>query len=186
MKNMFVIYGPSGSGQDAILRGIGKLLPIEQTITTTTRVMRPNESDGHPYHFISREKFLEGITQEKFIEYAKTYNDDYYGLTKEEFERVRHSGRIGVWRTDFQGALTAKRLFPKITVLFIHAPLSVLESRIRRRDNPSEAYLEKRLRYIKEWLPKCIYDYKIENEEGKLDEAIQKVFAIIKEHTLAA
>lgn len=185
MQNMFVVYGPSGSGQDAILDGIGKLLPIEQTITTTTRAMRPGESDGHPYHFISRQKFLKGIAQEKFIEYAKTYNDDYYGLTKEEFERVQHSDRIGVWRTDFQGALTAKRLFPDITVLFIHAPLPVLESRIRKRDHPSEAYLEKRLRYIKEWLPKCIYDYKIENEEGKLDEAIQKVFAIIKEHSTA-
>lgn len=182
MQNMFVIYGPSGSGQDSVLEGIKKLLPIELTITTTTRAKRPDEKNGFPYYFTSREKFLKDITKEKFIEYAKTYNDDYYGLTKEEYERVRRSEKIGIWRTDFQGAITAKRLFPDIIVIFIHAPLSVLESRIRRRDNPNAAYIKERLRYIREWLPKCIYDYKIENEDGKLAQAIEQACEIIKKH----
>lgn len=183
---MFVIYGPSGSGQDSVLDGIKKSLPIELTITTTTRAKRPGEKDGHPYYFISREKFLEGIAQNKFIEYAKTYHDDYYGLTKEEFDRVRQSTKIGIWRTDFQGAITAKHLFPEIIILFINAPLAVLESRIRKRDNPSESSLKERLQYIKKWLPQCVYDYKIENQQGKLEETIQKVAAIIKEHSANA
>lgn len=177
---MFVFYGPSGSGQDAIIDGLKKVLPIELTVTTSTRKMRPGESDGKPYYFIPEHEFRAGIAEEKFVEYAQTYNDDFYGLTKKEFERVRHSGKIGIWRTDFQGAHTARSLYPELKIIFIHAPLEILEARIRRRDNPSQEYMEKRLAYIKKWLPKSIYDYKVENEEGKLDQAIEKVAAIIR------
>ena len=182
---MFVFYGPSGSGQDAVIEGIKKVLPLELTITTSTRKMRAGESEGKPYYFISEKSFREGIAEGRFIEYAQTYNDDFYGLTRKEFERVRNSGKIGIWRTDFQGAHTARKLYPDLKIIFINAPLDILERRIRRRDNPSEEYLEKRLDYIKKWLPKVIYDYKVENEEGKLSETIAKVAAIIKEAKLS-
>lgn len=185
MPNMFVFYGASGSGQDAVIDGLKEILPIELTITTSTRSMRPGESQGKPYYFIPEKEFREGISENRFIEYAQTYNDDFYGLTKEEFDRVRHSGKTGIWRTDFQGAHTARSLYPKLKIIFIHAPLEILEARIRRRDNPSEEYLQKRLAYIKKWLPKSIYDYKIENEEGKLDEAIKKVADIIRKEKQA-
>lgn len=183
MPQIFVFYGPSGSGQDAIIEGLKKILPIELTVTTSTRKMRPGESHGKPYYFIPEREFRSGIVQGNFVEYAQTYNDDFYGLAKKEFERVRDSGKIGIWRTDFQGAHTARKLYPELKIIFIHAPLEILEARIRRRDNPSEEYMGKRLAYIKKWLPKSIYDYKIENEEGKLDEAIQKVADIIRQET---
>src|SRR5687768_8478384 len=121
MSNIFVFYGASGSGQDAIIEGLKKILPIELTITTSTRKMRPGESNGKPYYFISEEEFRDGIRDGSFIEYAQTYNDDFYGLTKKEFDRVRHSGKIGIWRTDFQGAHTAKKLYPDHKIIFIYA-----------------------------------------------------------------
>ena len=56
---------------------------------------------------------------------------------------------------------------------------------MRRRETKfNEKIFKQRVKDAKQWLKYLdIYDYVVENEEGKLDEAIQKVFAIIKEHT---
>ena len=52
MKNVFIISGPSGSGQDSIIESLALLLPLKRVITTTTRPKRDTESEGNPYHFI--------------------------------------------------------------------------------------------------------------------------------------
>jgi ribose-phosphate pyrophosphokinase len=50
-----------------------------------------------------------------------------------------------------------------------------------KRDGVSEEYVDERMEYTKEWMKyEHIYDFKIVNEEGKLDEAILKVADIIK------
>ncbi|PIR95197.1 guanylate kinase, partial [Candidatus Falkowbacteria bacterium CG10_big_fil_rev_8_21_14_0_10_37_6] len=54
MQKIFIISGPSGAGEDSVIDGLKKLLPIERVITTTTRAMRKNESQGNPYYFISQ------------------------------------------------------------------------------------------------------------------------------------
>jgi len=53
LKNIFIIYGPSGSGQDSVIEGIEKKIPVERVITTVTRPPRQKESQGHPYYFIT-------------------------------------------------------------------------------------------------------------------------------------
>lgn len=183
-KNLFIISGPSGAGEDSILNGLEKFFPIERAITTTTRAMRPGESQGHPYYFIPRETFQQKITEGAFVEYAQQYNDNLYGVTQEELERLTNSGKIGTWKIDYQGVITAKQLFPDIIAIMISAPLEILEERIRRRDNPSETFLQERMAYSKEWLKHTdLYDYVIENEQGKLDQAIQAVRDIILKHS---
>lgn len=188
MKNIVIISGPAGSGKDAIIDGLEKLLPTERIVTTTTRTSREGESDGHPYYFISREQFEKSIAQHDFAEYSVNENDAYYGVTKEELERVAHSGCIGIWKIDWKGVIAAKRLFPQIPAIFIEVPVEILESRLRSRDKEKgEKYFEERMSYTKEWLKHTdIYDYTIKNEQGKLDEAIQKVGEIIKRHSALA
>jgi guanylate kinase len=183
MKNVFIISGPSGAGEDSIINGIAELFPIERAITTTTRAMRPGESDGNPYYFISEEEFRRRLDGGEFIEHAEQYNGNLYGITKQELDRLEQSGKIGIWKIEYKGVETAKRLFPEIKAILISAPLSILEERIRRRDNPSEEFMRERMEYTREWLKHTdIYDYTVENEQGKLDEAIQKVAAIIRQH----
>lgn len=187
MKNIFILSGPSGAGEDSIIDGLEKHFPIERVITTTTRAMRPGESDGHPYYFITKEDFIQRIADGEFIEYADQYNSNLYGVTKKELDRLENSGKIGIWKIDYQGVATAKRLFPDVVAIFITAPLEILEQRIRMRDNPSETFIQERMSYTKEWLKHTdIYDYTIENEQGKLSEAIQKVGEIIKRHSALA
>lgn len=184
MKNVFVIHGPSGSGQDSIIEGVAKLLPIERVVTTVSREMRSFESQGHPYYFITKESFEDLLRTDALAEYVQKYTGIYYGVTKAELDRFseNNSGKIGIWKVDAEGAATIKSRYPDITVIMISAPLEVIERRIRNRETLPEEEIQSRLSHIKEWLPKSIYDYRIENEEGKLDEAIAQVKAIIESH----
>jgi guanylate kinase len=84
---------------------------------------------------------------------------------------------------DWRGVETAKKIFPTVIAILITAPLLLLEARIRRRDNPSEEFVRERMEYTKEFLRHTnIYDYQVENEEGKLDAAIARVKKIIESH----
>lgn len=182
MKSLYIISGPSGSGQDSVIEGLEKLLPLERIITTTTRLKRNGESDGHPYHFVSKEVFEKGLKEEKFLEYACHYNNEYYGVTFDEVKRVQNSGKRGIWKVDYQGVKNIKKIFPEIKAILITAPPDVLEMRIRRRDPyRSEESLAERMSYSKEYLTHVnLYDFVVENQENKLNEAIQKVFSIIQ------
>ena len=186
-SNIFIISGPSGAGEDSIIDGLKKTMPIERIITTTTRKMRLGEKSGREYYFISHNEFNELIKEKKLFEYAKEYNDNYYGVTYDEIDRVKNSGKIGIWKIEYKGVITAKKLIPGIISIFINAPLEVLEKRIRRRDNVTEEFIKNRLEYTKEWLKHLdIYDYVVENEEDRLDKTINLVSEIIKKNAKPA
>ena len=185
MKNktknkMFIISGPSGAGEDSIIEGLKKILPIERVITTTTREKRSNIFAEDPYYFISKEEFKKGIAENRFFEYAREYNDQFYGVTKKEIERVINCDKIGIWKIEYKGVMTMKKMMPEIIAILITTEsLEVLKQRILSR-GASEKFVEERMIYTKEWLKhKDIYDYEVVNYEGKLDEAVEEVRGII-------
>jgi guanylate kinase len=185
-SNIFIISGPSRAGEDSIIEGLRKYFDIERIITTSTRPMRPGESRGNPYYFTSREEFIKRRDKGEFAEWAEQYNGNLYGVTKKEIERVksasRRTGKVGIWKIDWKGVITIKKLYPEIPAIFITvSDLKILEDRIRRRDQFSEDYIKERMEYTKEWMKhKDIYDYEVVNDEGKLGEAIAKTAEIIK------
>ncbi len=182
---IFILSGPSGAGEDSIISGLESHLPIERIITSTTRAPRSGESEGNPYYFLSEAAFERGITENRFLEYTRQYNNNLYGVTFEEIERVRNSGKVGIWKIEWKGVIKAKELFPDIVAIFITVPsLDVLEARIRRRDpNISETYLKERMDYTREWLKHTdIYDYTVVNAENQLDRAIQETETIIRKY----
>jgi guanylate kinase len=182
LENVIIISGPSGAGEDSIIDGLQKYAHINRVITTSTRDMRSRECDGSPYYFISKETFEEKIKNDEMIEWAKQYNGNLYGVTRSELARVNALPGIGMWKIEYQGVITAKKLFPEIRSIFIMADsLDVLAERIRMRGNVSEEFIQERMEYTKEWLKyEDIYDYKVINHQGKLDEAIQEIVAILK------
>lgn len=185
MSTIFIISGPSGVGEDSVIEGLRKYFPIERVITTTTRQMRPGESQGAPYYFVSREEFEEKIKNDKVAEYAQEYNHNFYGVTKEELDRVANSEKIGIWKIEYKGVITAKKKFPEIKSIYIAAPsLEILRRRILKRDpSVNEKYLNERMEYTQEWMRhEDIYNYKVVNEENKLEETVKKIAEIIKSH----
>lgn len=185
MKKIFIISGPSGAGEDSVIDGLKKLLPIERVITTTTRAMRKNESQGNPYYFISQNEFSAAIADNRFFEYAQEYNNNYYGVTRQEINRVKKSAQTGIWKIEYKGVITAKKILgDKVCAILITAPLKVLAERIKSRDNADDDFIKERMAYTKEWLKhRDIYDYEVENKQGKLTQTIEKVLKIIKKES---
>ena len=179
-----IISGPSGAGEDSVIDGLSKLFPIERVITTTTRDMRPGESDSNPYHFISKTEFMSGIEMGGFVEYAEQYNGNFYGVTRDEIERVNRSGKIGIWKIEYKGVISVKKQFPGIIAILLMAEnLEVLESRIKNRDNLGGDYVKDRMDYTREWLKhEDIYDFKVINRQGQLDVAVNEIAEIITKH----
>jgi guanylate kinase len=180
-KPLFIISGPSGAGEDSVIEGLRSHFPIERVITTTSRAMREGEQNGEPYFFITDTEFRNRITDDEFVEYAEQYNGKLYGVTKGEIERVRNSGKIGIWKIEYKGVMQAKKQFEGIIAILIDAPIEVLEDRMRRRGGMTEEQIRERLEYTREWLRhRDIYDHSVTNVEGKLDETIEQVANIIR------
>jgi guanylate kinase len=180
-SRIFIISGPSGSGEDSVIGGLKDFISFEKIITTTTRKPRPDDIMGKTYHFISKEEFKKNIQQCKFVEYAQQYNNEFYGVTKSEIARVQATKKIGIWKIEYQGVLVAKKIYPKIKSIFLYAPLSILKKRMHNRSGMTEKQIQERLIYTKEWFKhRNIYDFQVENKEGHLDKTIQQVVDIIK------
>ena len=182
LPNVVIIPGPSGAGEDSIIEGLREHVTVNRVVTTTTRESRPGESDGSPYYFISKEDFEKKIASGEVVEWAKQYNDNLYGVTKEELQRVNDLDGVGVWKIEYQGVMTAKKLFPEITSIFLMAEsLDVLDERIRARGDVSDEYIAERREYTREWLKHShIYDYAVINKQGLLHEAIAEVVDILR------
>jgi len=184
-SNIFIISGPSGVGEDSVIEGLKKYLPIERIITTTSREMRKGDIEGKTYYFVTKKQFEEKIKNDEMAEWAKEYNDNFYGVTKEELNRIAKSDKIGIWKIEYKGVIFAKKNYPAVKSIFIAPPnLETLIKRIKKRDPEiSDEYIQERMNYTKEWMKhEDIYDYKVMNEENKLTETIQKVVKIIKDN----
>ena len=179
-SKLFIISGPSGAGEDSVIDGLKKFLPIERVITTTTRKKRSDVFSEDSYYFISKEEFEKGIAENIFFEYAQEYNNQFYGVTNKEIQRVIKSGKIGIWKIEYKGVITIKKLMPEVIAILITTPsLEVMKQRLLKRGE-TEEFVRQRMDYTKEWLKhKDIYDYEVVNYEGKLDEAINEVKDII-------
>lgn len=184
LSNIFIISGPSGAGEDSIISALAKEFSLEKIVTTTTRAMREGEVEGKDYFFISFQKFQQRLIEGDFVEYAQQYNGNFYGVTKQELERVANSGKVGIWKIEYKGVITVKEKFPQIKAILINTPdLETLERRIKSRDAVSEAYLKERLAYTEEWLRHTdIYDFTVINADGKLAEAVAQIKEIIEKN----
>jgi guanylate kinase len=181
--NMFMISGPSGAGQDSVIRSLKKQLDFDKIITTTTRKMRPEDNEGISYYFISKEEFRKRIEENKFFEYVLEDNDNYYGGTYAELERIKKSQKPIIWKVDYKGVMNAKKIFPEAKSIFIYIPFDLIRKRLLARKEP-ENIIQDRLEYAEGWYKnENIFDYKVENKEGKLDETIQRVLEIIKSNS---
>jgi len=180
MSKIFIISGPSGAGEDSVIEGLKKNLAIKKIVTTTTRKIRQGEAHGKDYYFVSKENFEKGIKDNNFFEWAKEYNNNLYGVTHKEINRVKNSNKIGIWKIEYKGVIYAKKVMPEILAIMINAPEEILIKRIKSRSSVSDKFIKERMEYNKEWIKnKDVYDYEITNEENKLEETIQKVTTII-------
>lgn len=186
-NRIFIITGPSGAGEDTVINGLKKYFKIIRVITTITRKKGPGEKQGKPYYFISKKEFERKLKKNEFIEWANVYGN-LYGVTFKELEKVQkeseRKNKIGILKTDWQGVKTIKTKMPSILSIMIEPPsIKSLKERLIKRGRDSIEDIEKRLKAAKVWLEhKDIYDYRIINYDGKIDETVEKTAKIIRQH----
>jgi guanylate kinase len=177
---IFIISGPSGVGEDAVIDGLKKKINFHTVITTVTRKKRPGESQGHPYYFISEKKFQAMLERKEFIEWAVVYGV-YRGCTIKEIRRLLELEKPIIWKVDWQGVKTIKKFCPEAVAIFITVPsYQILVKRLIKRGLDSAAVIKNREKFTKNWLKhKGTYDYTVINQEGKLKQTIDKIEKII-------
>ncbi len=91
MKTILTITGPSLSGKSTLESLLVKE-GFTSVISTTTREPRPYEVHGQHYYFISKEEFKELDQNHGFIE-SIIFNDDHYGVSVEEIDRLQEQNK---------------------------------------------------------------------------------------------
>ena len=178
---LIVIVAPSGTGKSSLMRRLKKEdLLLDESISYTTRPIRPGETDGKDYFFISQDEFKKMIENDEFIEWFLVHGD-YKGTSKKFVEKKVNKGHNLIFDLDIQGTDAMKKFFPDQAVaIFIKPPsFDVLKQRLEGRGTESEEALSIRLENAKKELERSDdFDHVIVNDD--LDRAYEELYGLVK------
>ncbi len=177
---LIVVAAPSGSGKTTIAKAVMQRHPeILFSVSATTRTMRPGETHGKDYFFLTREEFETRIAANDLIEYEEIYGN-LYGTLKSEVDRALAAGRVMLFDVDVKGALSIKRLYRDDALLIFISPPSVdeLRRRLENRKTEDAATVERRMaRVAMELELGKEFDVRVVNDD--LDRAVNEVNALV-------
>ena len=138
---------------------------MRDTVTYTTRQMRTGESEGNPYHFVTREKFDHLVSEGFFVEWAKVHSN-MYGTPYYQLHEAWAKNEVIIMDVDVQGAATFKAKFPDAIGIFILPPsLEELRRRIIGRDKVVPEDMEIRMvNAVREMDHAGDFDYRVVND----------------------
>lgn len=179
---LIVISGPSGVGKDTIIDRLRLRCPdMYFAVTATTRDQRTGEIDGIHYHFYKKAEFQEKLDAGEFLEWAKVYGDNYYGVPKTPIRQALARGQDVVLKVDTQGVQTIRQITKGGIYIFIAPPsIDELARRLRSRKTDDPDALMRRLRTAqRELLTIENFDYVAFNESDREDETVSQIIAIL-------
>ncbi len=183
---LFVLSSPSGAGKSTIARMLMEADDgVAMSVSATTRPIRPGETDGADYHFVSDERFDDLVANGAFLEWAHVFGHRY-GTLKSEVMKVIEGGRDVLLDIDWQGTQQLKQVDPDIVRVFILPPsMPELERRLRTRGTDSDEVIARRMdraaAEISHWAE---YDYVLINNNA--DKCRELVHNILKAERLKA
>jgi len=165
--NLYIVTAPSGAGKTSLVKAlIESTNDITASISHTTRPMRPGETNGKDYHFVSKDEFLNMEKAGDFIEHAEVF-DNYYGSSRRGMNDQLKLGSDVILEIDWQGAQQVKKVFPKSTGIFILPPSKeTLIERLHSRGQDSKEVIQRRTEEaITEMAHYHEFDYLIINDD---------------------
>ncbi len=178
---LFVLSGPSGAGKDAIMDRLREQrFPLRFAVTATTRPRREREVHGVDYYFVPDAEFDRMIERDDLMEWAVVHCHRY-GVPRSQVREAIQRGEDVLVRVDPQGAATIRARVPEAVLIFIAPPsMESLVARLRKRATETAEQLAVRIANAHQELKRLPeFDYVVVNPDGRLDEAVDKVKAIV-------
>lgn len=181
---LLILTGPTGAGKDTLINKLILERPnVAKIITTTSRQKRDTESEGNPYHFVTREAFEQMIGEGAFYEWVE-FRSDFYGTQKKTIEEALFDGRDVIWKIEAKGVKNIKQkikdMVPRSVFIYLTAPsVHTLHERVIQDEgkNILHRWSEPLVKWEMEQYDDC--DYLVVNEDGYLNEAVRRVIDII-------
>ena len=180
--NLIVFSGPSGAGKSSLVKQLlaHSNLPLELSVSATTRPPRNDEEDGVDYHFLSPEEFTSRRKAGDFLEFMDVFGcGDWYGTLRIAVTTGLNAGKSVILEIDVQGALSVLEQMPDAITIFIHpGSLEELERRLRKRGTDSEKSIRRRLEVAGEEM-QFISFYRHEVINDSIDRAVSEIHGIL-------
>jgi guanylate kinase len=188
---MFILSSPSGAGKTTLSRRLVEKYQsapahesLVMSVSVTTRPMRPGETHGKDYFFLSPAKYHDMAKQNELLEYAEVFGN-HYGTPAAFVNEHIKKGTDVLFDIDWQGTrqLGEKNRADLVSVFILPPSMVELERRLRERAQDSDEVVKKRMEKaraeISHWRE---YDYVLINQN--LDETLEKIDSILKAERL--
>ncbi|MDH3260150.1 MAG: guanylate kinase [Acidimicrobiia bacterium] len=179
LGRLIVVSGPSGVGKSTVVGALAERHPFFFSISVTTRMARPGETDGVEYHFVELEEFVRMRDAGMLLEWAE-YSGNLYGTPRAPvLERIADGDDV-LLDIEVLGAVQVKTSFPAALTVFLAPPTpEELERRLRSRGDTSPADVERRLE-IARWQLEVAeeqFDHLVVNDS--VEAAVERILRIL-------
>ncbi len=183
---VIVITGPSGAGKGTLIRALlERIAELELAVSATTRLQRSGEEDGREYYFLSDGEFATRVARGDFLEHVTYVSGQRYGTLRSEVERISDAGRVAVLELETEGALNVADELPAAVTIFVTAPVSELERRLRERATESAGEIGQRLDIAESQLTQAdSFDHVVANDE--VERAVEELASIVRSELATA
>ena len=173
---MVILSSPSGAGKTTLVKLLSERKNFEISISHTTRKPRPEEIPNKDYFFVDNTEFQELIKNDRFLEYAKVFNNLYGTSSKQVIDKLSQ-GKNVIFDIDWQGAdqIKNKKLNFKLITFFILPPSrKILFERLSNRDMQDKLIADERMKeFSRDVLHWINYDYVVINDD------LEKCYSLI-------
>ncbi len=185
-RRVFVVTGPSGAGKGTMVQALLERVPsLRLAVSATTRARRPGEEQGVHYRFLSSEEFDHRLEAGDFLEFVEFPWGQRSGTLASELDRITRAGHVPLLELELHGARAVKDKEPGAVTIFVDAPLTELERRLRGRATESSGEIDDRIALAarqKELADR--FDYVVENDDR--ERAADECVAVVERELAAA
>ncbi|MDP7559664.1 MAG: guanylate kinase [Planctomycetota bacterium] len=182
---LIIVSGPSGAGKSTLLEKVFRQsgLPLEWSVSATTRKPRPGEAEGRDYHFLSSKQFEKKRAAGEFLECFEVYSrGHWYGTLQSEVAPRLEAGNWVVLEIDVEGTMAVIERYPDAITIFVRpSSLEELGRRLKARGTESAEDIEQRIKVAgREMESIDFYRHVVINDD--VEQATQQLCEILKQY----